>query len=766
MALNETWLKEGKGFNLKSFKIVRQDREDGYGGIATCVKNNINFSVIKNESINDVQVLIVKVGSLNIINTYSRPQNNFNKQFLENVFRNLRGQSVLVGDLNALHRTWGCPANNPSGVALVEFLDDDGLVLLSGGTSTSFHLSQSNPLDIAIVDSSLGPYASWRVLDDCGNSDHFPTIVELNHKHLGKPFFDVYEVRDFHNVDWTQYRSFLFRESIILDSDLSFDALSETINKVANLVIPKKYKNYYTTISNPWWDSDCSSMIEKRKRALSEFRLSPSLENYILAKKQIAQSKRFFRDKRKLKFKQFCLSLNRDSDLSYVWSKIRAFKGFNTSISQPIPNEVRLRVLDKMATGPGLSDFVLDRENGGGIELFSIQELELAVSNKNKNSAPGMDEISYLMIGHLPDSLLSALLRVYNGILEGNPIPDSWRNYNILCLPKPNGNPANAEGYRPIILSSCFLKILEVMIKNRLEWFLEKNMAFSWFQTGFRKGQGTQNALALLISSIQVSLGQNLSTMAVFLDIKAAYDHVDISILYNKLINLNTPRYLANLIFSILRDRRLFSRNNDGGFLGPRTAKSGLPQGSPLSTLLFNIYIRDLFNIVPPQIKMIGYADDFVIFNSGRNITESKIIITQTLEDIADWLEIHNLTLSIQKCQAMWFTKGARRVDVPPVVLRNEQIFFKDHVRYLGMYIHRNLKWNKHICHTVDKARKGLNILKVFGGVSWGADPKTLLMVANAIVKSHLDYGSIFLSPISKGCLQKLNTIHFQALRT
>lgn len=74
--LNETWLKNNYSFNIKSYTIIRQDRDDGYGGLICGIKNNINFTIIKNLGNNvpdRFQYLVLKIRNINFINVYCPP---------------------------------------------------------------------------------------------------------------------------------------------------------------------------------------------------------------------------------------------------------------------------------------------------------------------------------------------------------------------------------------------------------------------------------------------------------------------------------------------------------------------------------------------------------------------------------------------------------------------------------------------------------------------------------------------------------------------
>lgn len=79
--------------------------------------------------------------------------------------------------------------------------------------------------------------------------------------------------------------------------------------------------------------------------------------------------------------------------------------------------------------------------------------------------------------------------------------------------------------------------------------------------------------------------------------------------------------------------------------------------------------------------------------------------------------------------------------------------------------MNNKLKWDNQINNMIIKAKKGLNVMRAFAGTWWGADPKTLKMAFNGLVRSHLDYGSIFLKPTSQKNLNKMNTVFYQGLR-
>nr|CAH7764302.1 unnamed protein product [Callosobruchus chinensis] len=163
----------------------------------------------------------------------------------------------------------------------------------------------------------------------------------------------------------------------------------------------------------------------------------------------------------KLKGKiELSLSLNSNTPLKKVWQQPNLYKNrrqSNTHISVYIyPLEFDTKVdqeLLKPFTGPEI-----DR-----------------VMKQNNNKAPGKDKIHYSMLYNLHRESKKILLNILNSIFAGRvATPLEWYDYVVIPILKP-GKPENhVDSYRPIALSSCVLKTYERLIKNRLEYHLEK----------------------------------------------------------------------------------------------------------------------------------------------------------------------------------------------------------------------------------------------------------------------------------------------------
>ncbi|XP_072403070.1 uncharacterized protein [Diabrotica undecimpunctata] len=170
------------------------------------------------------------------------------------------------------------------------------------------------------------------------------------------------------------------------------------------------------------------------------------------------------------------------------------------------------------------------------LEPLNITELEYALKNRN-NSSPGLDNIKYPMIQFLPKIAKLFLLDIFNDIIINNSVIHAFKDVIIIPILKPGKNPNLSESYRPISLMSCLLKTLERMIKHRLEWYLDKKKLLPDLQFGYKKGCGTTDALATLVTDIQDTFSNNTYLPTICLDIQGAYNNVCLDILMEKSVN-------------------------------------------------------------------------------------------------------------------------------------------------------------------------------------------------------------------------------------
>jgi len=184
----------------------------------------------------------------------------------------------------------------------------------------------------------------------------------------------------------------------------------------------------------------------------------------------------------------------------------------------------------------------------------------------------------------------------------------------VILLQKPS-----KKDFRPIALASCALKILERIVKRRLERFCELDYLLPESQFGFRNGRSCDDCLALINLEVHKSFIAKEKLGALFLDIKAAYDNVVPLLLFDVINNLKISIEYKKFIKNLISFKHIDIYKSDT-FQGKRTLFGGLSQGSVLSPLLFNLYIKDIIYTIPYNCKLIQFADDIAILCQDKNI--------------------------------------------------------------------------------------------------------------------------------------------------
>lgn len=306
-SLNETWLSSHINLSFSGYDFIRQDRLDGRGGIAFLIKNNLNHINVKLDVTflpENFQVLVVKILNpfIHVVNIYIPPRVSVNQHVWTRLMNSIPDPKIVVGDLNAHHPLWGGSVVNEVGKTIYSTLEPMDLIVLNDGSPTRLLVPGQNPssVDLTLVFSPLASRCSWEVIEDCGNSDHFPTLTSFQLLH--SLVWDVTHTpkRLFKKANWDSYYnscSELFRNNMVD----SFEDFRDILDSAANESIP--WSKPPPTNSNrkyaPWWDESCDEIIRIRRKALRDFKLHPTIPNLIKAKQMIAKAHQIFKIKKK-----------------------------------------------------------------------------------------------------------------------------------------------------------------------------------------------------------------------------------------------------------------------------------------------------------------------------------------------------------------------------------------------------------------------------------------------------------------------------------
>ena len=395
-------------------------------------------------------------------------------------------------------------------------------------------------------------------------------------------------------------------------------------------------------------------------------------------------------------------------------------------------------------------------------EAFSLSELNDAI-DLAKDTTPGRDGITYSMLKHVGVVGKNCLLHVINRSWSEGSCPLAWKEAVLSPILKQGKDASDPLSYRPIALTPVLCKIMERMINNRLNWFLEKHALFSQHQSGFRKGRRTVDHLIRLENDINKGICNKECTLAIFLDIEKAYDMVWKKGIIINLAKLGVGSRYINWINSWLKNRKIQVKVN-GHMSVLVNIDNGVPQGSVLSPTLFSIMVNSMNKcILPLGVDFSQYADDVAIWKSHRNIPFLIKKIQLALDALKNWCDMWGFKISFQKTVCVLFG-NKRNVEVN-LKLDNNVIQQKTQYKFLGMIFDKRLTWKSHVDGIIDRCKHKLNLLRCISGCDWGSDSPTLVRLYKAIIRPVLEYGCEAFDSASKSVKSGLDSVQYQALK-
>lgn len=773
--LSETRYKPNFTVTFKGFNIIRQDKVDGTAGVALLISKKFTYrKIILNPNFNDsVMVCGVYIVDMNlsILSIYKPPKAKVTSAEWQNIFNQVQNPVLVGGDFNAHNQIWGCENTDSDGNSLLNAIDQRDLFILNTGDATRLSYNQSkSAIDITLVSPNLAPSCSWQVIKDTLGSDHFPILINLQ---TGSTPFTIPLSTSRWNLKkakWQTYQDLL--ENRIQNSptftsiEERYKYFIEAIEDSAKIAIGK-----YETIQKqtkspppPWWDQECTDIVQERKRAIKTYMHSPTEDNYIMCKKKFAESRRLLKNKGRTHWRTFCNSLNKNTPAKVIWDAAKKFKRINSPINN-ITNvncpETYINSLSPLSANQDISEISSQTINPFISKPFTIQELNHILLNI-RDTSPGIDNIRYPMLANMPEIAKIFLIQIFNEIWCNGYMVSKFKDILIIPILKPGKDPGLEESYRPISLISCVAKLFERLIKNRLEHWMERNKIFSNNQYGYRAGLGTMDALSKVVTDIQLCFSRNNYLASIFLDLKGAYDCVNLNLLKEKMVRIGIPSNNVDIIIGLYSERKIFLKTKNLS-LGPRLVWHGLPQGSVLSPLLFNIYTLDIHDL-STELSIVQYADDFVLYIEGKGYQICINQLSGLFRKVEKWLDKHGFIISLNKTVATIFTRH-NTPNINSLQLGTLSLPYQQSVQYLGMIMDKKLTWKYHINKICLKCENIINFLRLCTRTWWGADITTSLLFYRSYMRAIIDYGSMLYGSATNSLLKKLDLVNNKALR-
>jgi Reverse transcriptase (RNA-dependent DNA polymerase) len=272
---------------------------------------------------------------------------------------------------------------------------------------------------------------------------------------------------------------------------------------------------------------------------------------------------------------------------------------------------------------------------------------------------------------------------------------------------------------------------------------------------GFRASRSTETALDLLTSQIRTVWESKRHVASVLsFDISGAFDSVVPARLVDILRKKGFPFWILRFIASFTSDRET-TLALPGGESEVFQIGGGVPQGSPLSVILFLFYNSELFNICRQQgagVQGLGFADDFNALAYSVSTKENCRKLKRLHQASIAWAKRHGIRFAPDKYELIHFTK-ARRFDLGQGLDLGEGIVKlpAKEVKVLGVILDSKLQWTAHARALQVKASQQLGALTRISASTWGPSFRQARQVYLSVVRPAITYASpIWYDPSTK----------------
>ena len=540
----------------------------------------------------------------------------------------------------------------------------------------------------------------------------------------------------------------------------------------------------------PWFNDLIKAAIRERRKAERKWRATKDPTHYSVfkqkknhatllmnqarctyynefIKKNSADQGRLFKAANSLLSESKKLSLPGGSNAEAAANGIgRFFIDKVTSIHSKLGNAVNSRVSTQdMDNNLAYNSFT-------SFKSLSVDDVRHIITRSSKKSC-SLDPVPTSLVVECMDVLLPVITLIINLSLQSGHFPEIWKEAIVTPLLKKCGSdPSNFKNLRPVSNLSYISKLTESAVADQIQLHLAKNNLYPVFQSAYtcRKLHSMETALVKVQNDSLTNMNKGLVTLLVLLDLSAAFDTVDPSILLTRLRSKLGLSGTALSWFCSYVSGRTQQISVQGALSNVFLLRYGVPQGSCLGPVLLNIYSSKIFDIVGRHLpKVHCYADDsqlYLSFKPSCAVSQDEAIrsMETCISDVKQWMTADKLMLNDDKTEFIVIASRhlLKKTAINTIRVGDCDVGKVSVVRNLGAWFDDQLAMAVHITKICSAAFYHLhNIRRIRKHLS--TDSAATLI--HSFISSRIDYCNSLLYGVPKCHIDKLQRVQNAAAR-
>lgn len=732
-----------------------------------------------NIPLTDVVVLRITPASgkepMLVINVYN-PGDESIIQSLHEELKKIPGNKnsiIMVGDFNSHHPSWNPPGylvHDSSADDIVDLAAELGLILLiPPGTITYPNANTAIDLAWGTSDIENALVKCQIASDNDQGSDHLPvetwiSLAESLHNEKARKL-------DLSRTDWERFREIL--EEALPSTAMTLGTANEIDASVATLLEAIQTAITETTPtkrpmphSKRWWNKELTAMRRTANKLRNRYRRSGLDVDKAAWREKANEYTKAISEAKETMWRKFVNA----ADGKSIWE-----------IKKYIDGKARQAVVPTLDGNASYSNMANALHNAffppppradlsdlrnpaypAPVETecaaaITIEQIRHAVARTAPNKAPGPDGVTNKVLHQAMrvPGFDERLQRILQASVDRAYFPKAFRTTTTVVVRKP-GKPdyTKAKAYRPIALENTIGKVFESVVAETLSFLTETHNLLPETHYGGRPGRSTEDALLELTERIHKAWKQKKVFSAVFLDVAGAFNNVHHARLLHNLRMRRIPTSLVAWIGSFL-EKRTTRLHFNGKASEEICTPAGVPQGSPLSPLLYMYYNAGLLHAGPGDLAL-GFIDDIVYGTAGKTDKGNATKLKRALGKADEWKKQHGAQFEESKYVLVHFTRNRQKSTNAAITLRDGmRIEPAAQARYLGVILDKALNFKAHIQHAVKKGTEAALALGGIGRATWGASHEYIRQLFLTVVATRMDYAAmVWHGPRANGSME------------